>query len=125
MEINENAFVGTAQFLHNLFPDPERIINCRQKGAALQIHNGQLFAVAFNHRIPSARGSRRKIGRSDHPRLIVDKFKNILIVPSMITQCNTMYTPIKKFIGNCRGNPSACGGIFTVNDDNMRLVLAL
>ncbi|MNI13324.1 hypothetical protein D3C73_665420 [compost metagenome] len=88
------------QLLSNLFTNAERIINSRQKRTSLQIDKRELFAIRFDHCVAAAWRAWRKISRTDKPRLIVDKFKNILIVPSMITHRNAMHTPIEKFIGN-------------------------
>ncbi len=107
MKIHKDAFMLLAQFIHDVIGGPERAINGWQECPSLQIHDRQLFAVRFNDGVSAAGCAGREIRRANHARFVVDKFKNILVIPRVVSQGDAMNAPIEKFIGYGRGDAAA------------------
>ncbi len=96
MKIDKNMFGLRLQLIQNFIRFAERTVDRRQKYTALQVDQTKLLAICLNDGVPKARRLRRVISRTNQPRLIINPFEYILVIPCMITHCNAMNAPAKK-----------------------------
>ncbi|MNV77285.1 hypothetical protein D3C71_1706950 [compost metagenome] len=68
----------------------EGVINRRQKRTAHKVNYRKLLAICFDYRPSKSWCSWRKVRRSHHSRLVIDKIKNFFIIPRVVAHRQSM-----------------------------------
>lgn len=119
MEIYENVLMLAALLVQNSFYRLKWAIERRKKGSSLQIDQEKLFACSTDCRIASSGSSAGKVSRTDHPRLIIDKIKNLTVIPGMIPHGNPVNAQFEQLLDNLPVDASAMGSILPIGNDDI------
>src|SRR5712671_2804577 len=104
---------------------PERIIDRRHENSALQVQDGELYAVLSGPHIGAGpRRALREISRSQQARLVRQVVENFFAVPTVVTPGQYLDAHSEQLVGKPGRDAEAGRRIFTVSNDQIDLVIA-
>jgi hypothetical protein len=117
MKIDESDFDLLRQLFENLVRFAKRAIGLRHVGAALQVDNRAIDAVAGLHGHDAAAGQIVDVvGGTKQSRLAFEIVVNFALVPDMIATGQDVQAVAEQFVGKLRGDAESARRIFAVGD---------